>query len=138
MTGTKAQYREIQEKIKTSSLQDYEQWVGEWADVMQYTNDKGDTKKIYNTVKVLAQKRERPPKNIITKDADGNPLDSAEDACCSSVGEVSSYLRNKFAATAAEKQRDTMVPLPCTKNDGDDLTIKEILAGLNRLSANKE
>ena len=133
MQGTKEQYEEVQRLIKTSSLQDYEQWVSnKWADVIQSANGKGDTKRIYQAVKVLAQKREKPPTNITT-DAEGKPLDSAEDVAAT----WEKFLRKKFAATTAEAQRDPMEWLPCTKFNGDKLSTKEILTGLGKMAAQK-
>ena len=66
MKGTRADYKQVQGDIKTSSLQDYEDWVGEWADRMQEANGRGDTKGIYDSVKALARKRTKPPTNIAT------------------------------------------------------------------------
>ena len=46
MAGTKAQYKKIQKEIKDSSMQDFHDWVAEWADTMQAANGVGNTSKI--------------------------------------------------------------------------------------------
>ena len=56
--GTAEQFKEVQGQIKTSSLKDFENWVGEWAEVITAANGKGDTRGIYKAVKTLASKRE--------------------------------------------------------------------------------
>ena len=53
MKDTKAQYKEVQEQIKQSSLQDFKDWVSEWAESMQAANAVGNTHKVYQGVKVL-------------------------------------------------------------------------------------
>lgn len=45
--GSKEQYDEIQTKIKTSSLNDFEKCVGKWSDTIDTAAGKGDTKKVY-------------------------------------------------------------------------------------------
>ena len=47
MTGTKAQYKKLQKEIKESSLQDFKDWVSEWADAMQAVCDVGDVHRVY-------------------------------------------------------------------------------------------
>ena len=53
MKDTKAQYKEVQEQIKQSSLQDFKDWVSEWAETMQAANAVGNTHKVCQGVKVL-------------------------------------------------------------------------------------
>ena len=53
MAGTKAQYKQVQKEIKESSMQDFKDWVSEWADTMQAASDVGDTHKVFEGVKVL-------------------------------------------------------------------------------------
>ena len=57
--GTKSQYADIQTRIKQSSLDDFKEWVGKWANTIESAAGKGDTRKIYDSVKVLACKREK-------------------------------------------------------------------------------
>ena len=76
--GTKSQYADIQSRIKQSSLEDFEKWVGKWANTIESAAGKGDTRKIYDSVKVLACKREKPSPNLTT-DKDGNMLKCAEE-----------------------------------------------------------
>ena len=64
MAGTKAQYKKIQKEIKDSSMQDFHDWVAEWAGTMQAANGVGNTSKIFEGVKALRGKRERPPCNL--------------------------------------------------------------------------
>ena len=133
MKGNKADYTRIQKKIKESCLRDYEDWVGEWADCLQESDQKGDTKGIYQAVKALARKQEKPPTNI-SKDANGKVFSSAEEIACA----WEKFLKAKFSATEAEAQRPAMKPLQCTKNSSADmLTAKEINAGIAKMSNGK-
>ena len=50
MKGTKADYAEVQTEIKESSLEDFKSCASEWADDMEATDKKGNTRKIYNAV----------------------------------------------------------------------------------------
>ena len=102
MTVTKAQYKEIQKEIKESSLQDFHDWVAEWADKMQSANAVGDTHKVFDGVKALRGKRERPPCNLST-DAQGAPLDDA--AAATQVWKE--FLSDEFAATEVEARSQT-------------------------------
>ena len=45
--ASKEEYKKVQREIKASSLQDYKDWVAEWADFMQTANGRGDVKEIY-------------------------------------------------------------------------------------------
>jgi hypothetical protein len=78
MKGTKEEYAKVQSEIKESSLDDFKQWVSEWADDMQGANGRGDTRAIYNAVKALASKKNRPQKNLAV-DGQGSLLKNAED-----------------------------------------------------------
>ena len=69
----------LQKDIQESSLKDYEDWVGSWADCMEDANGKGDTKGIYNAVKALARKQQKPRVNL-TKNKHGKLLTGAEEA----------------------------------------------------------
>ena len=131
MTGTKAQYAQVQKQIKESSMQDFKDWVSEWADTMQAANSVGDTHKVYEGVKALRGKREAPQCNLSTN-AQGAPLDDAV-----AIAEAwESFLKNKFAATDKERQRPDMANLPPTIGT-DKLTDKEVLKGLQRMKYGK-
>ena len=54
------QYEYIQTKIKESRLQDFKNWVGNGLtpDFIEVTVGKGDTKNVYDLVKVIAYKRD--------------------------------------------------------------------------------
>ena len=55
--GTKEQYDDVQARIKKSSLQDFEAWVAQCAEGISAAEAKGNTKSVYDGVKVLAQKK---------------------------------------------------------------------------------
>ena len=129
--GTKAQYADIQGKIKASSLQDFENWVGKWADNIESAAGQGDTRKIYDSVKVLACKREKPSPNLTT-DKDGTLLKSAKEV----ADAWNAFLTAKFSATDAELQRPAREQLPLTQGV-DDLTDKQFDNGLAKMSNNK-
>ena len=131
MSGTKAQYKAVQEEIKTSSLKNFHDWVSEWAESMREVNAVGNTHKVYQGVKALRGKREKPPCNL-SVDAQGQPLDDAQ--AIAVVWEE--FLTKKFAATDAEEARPPMEPLPPTQGT-DQLDAEEILQGLNRMNKGK-
>ena len=58
--ASKEQFKDIQEKIKQSSLNDFESWVDEWATVISKANGQGDTRKIYKAVRTLGGKPKKP------------------------------------------------------------------------------
>ena len=133
MQGTEAQYRQIQKKIVASSLQDFEDWVGEWAKEIETADGHGDTKRIYQGVKKLSEKPTKPPVNLTT-DAQGKLLGQAEDVADVWVD----FLTEKFACTKAETERPDMETLPCTQGEcGDTLTEEEIMKGLARMRNGK-
>ena len=76
--GSTEQYREVQKEIKASSLADFEHWVGEWATVIDDAESKGDTRSIYQAVKVLGGKPQKPSPQLATN-KDGEPIGNAED-----------------------------------------------------------
>ena len=129
--GTKKQYDDVQAKIKTSSLKDFVDWVGKWSETIEVAAGKGDTKKIYDSVKVLACKRDKPSPNLTT-DHNGNTL-----KCADEVAKAwHAFLTSKFAATDAELARPAREALPCTKGV-DDLTDEQFARGLAKMSNNK-
>ena len=78
---------------------------------MSEANDQGDTERIYNAVKVLAEKPSKPPTNLTT-DGQGNTLECAQDVAST----WKAFLEKKFAATHDEQHvRPPMEPLPCTQ-----------------------
>ena len=129
--GTKEQYDDVQSKIKASSLKDFEHWVSKWSDTIEIAAGKGDTRKVYDAVKVLACKREKPSPNITT-DQNGNTLKCAEEIAKA----WNTFLTSKFAATDAEKARPEPEALPCTQG-ADDLTDEQFARGLAKMSNNK-
>ena len=91
----------------------------------------GDTRGIYNGVKALARKRDKPPTNLNT-DGDGNMLKSAEE-----VAETwHRFLKAKSAVTAAESKRPAMETLPCT-NSKDGLSEAQFKQGLQKMNTGK-
>ena len=108
--ATNEQFTKIQKEIKESSLADYTSWVQEWEKEISDAEGIGDTRGIYNGVKALARKRSKPPTNLTT-DRDGNVLKCAEDVAAT----WHQFLKSKFAATPAERNRPHMDQLPCTK-----------------------
>ena len=129
--GNKEEFDNVQGQIKASSLEDFEDWVGEWATVIGQADSKGDTKGIYKGVKALANKREKPPANL-TVDANGDTLKCAEDVAST----WHAFLSNKFAATDAEERRPPVDTLPCTMGVSD-LTDEQFNEGLRKMGKNK-
>ena len=129
--GTKEQYDNVQEKIKESSLTDFEMWVDKWAKKIEEAENVGDTKRIYEGVKVLAQKNERPSPNLTT-DQYGNTLTCAEDV----AREWHRFRTQKFSDTEAEKCRPRMERLPDTKGTVP-LTQPQFLEGLSKMKSGK-
>ena len=129
--GTKMEFKSIQDKIVKNSLKDFVSWVDEWANVISKANGRGDTRKVYKAVKVLAQKQCTPPVNITT-DKNGKLLTSAEEVAAA----WESFLADKFAATKAEVEQRSWTPLPNTKGS-DGLTDKQFEAALSKMSNNK-
>ena len=68
----------MQSHIKANSLEDFKEWVGEWAEAISEAEGRDDVKNTYKGVKVLTCKHDQPPTNLTT-DADGNTLKSVED-----------------------------------------------------------
>ena len=137
MSDNANEYSDIQKQIVSSSLQDYQDWVDEWADVIKTANDIGDTKGIYRAVKMLEAKHERPPKNLLKTSPQTHTvtcwLGSAQDVAA--VWEK--FLANKFSATVKEREeRPDMEELPCTAGTGA-LTDQEFDKGLAKMKANK-
>ena len=98
---------------------------------MTKANWQGDTKKIYDVVKTLAGKNERPPSNLVT-DGQGNMLTSAADV----AARWYQFLHDKFAATVVEQGRPPMPQLPPTQGQ-NELSEKEIIAGLAKMQCKK-
>ena len=92
-------------------MQDFKDWVEEWAEKMDAANAVGNTHQVFQGVKALRGKREKPPCNLSTS-AQGEPLDDAE--AISSAWEQ--FLTIKFAATTAERDRPDMEELPVTQD----------------------
>ena len=107
--GTKEQFAQVQKAIRDSSLADYTEWVHEWANKISDAEGVGDTRGIYKGVKALARKRDKPPTNLNT-DKDGNMLKCAEDVAAT----WHQFLKDKFVATQAERDRPEMDVLPAT------------------------
>ena len=128
--GTAAQFKSVQSAIKRSSLDDYESWVDEWAEVISDANGHGDTKKIYQAVRVLAQKQGTPPSNLTT-DKNGKLLTSSEDVAQA----WESFLSSKFATTQTEDNR-SWGHLPPTKGTGG-LTDAQFDTSLKKLNNRK-
>ena len=128
---TEQQFKELQAKIKDSSLQDFKNWVEKKSCEMDQANERGDTKKIYQIVNTLASKSEAPPRNLVT-DGQGNMLGCATDV----ANRWYNFLKNKFAATQAEQGREMMPPLPPTQGV-DELSDKEITDALSKLKGHK-
>ena len=97
----------MQKKIKQNSLQDFKDWVSEWAEVMSNANKVGNTRRVYEGVKALRGKSERPPCNLSTN-SQGVPL--ADAAAVAETWEE--FLTNKFTATETEASRPPMSTLP--------------------------
>ena len=129
--GTQGQYDALQKRIKEAGINDFQNWVQEHCVEMQAAESVGDTRKIYQSVETLCNKKHRPEPNL-TSDGQGNTLGCAEDV----AKRWSQFLSEKFAATDAEKQRPAMEPLPCTQGK-DGLSEKEVLKGLSRMKSKK-
>ena len=52
---TQGQYDAHQEKIRKSTLRDFKEWVEKHGENMQEANGQGNTRAIYNSVKILSQ-----------------------------------------------------------------------------------
>ena len=129
--GTEEQFDQIQKEIRESSLADYTSWVREWTDVIGDAESIGNTRGIYNGVKALARKPEKPPTNLNT-DKDGHILKCAEDVAAT----WHQFLQAKFAATAAECDRPQMEQLPCTKGK-HGLSTARFMQGLKKMNTGK-
>ena len=75
---THSQFKALQSKIKQAGINDYKDWVAQQSKAMTKAKWQGDTKKIYEIVKTLSGKTERPPTNLTT-DGQGNALGCAND-----------------------------------------------------------
>ena len=133
MQGNKDQYAQVQKEIVASSLDDYQKWVRELVDEMETANAYGDTRKIYQTVKQIEAKPERPPANL-RKDKNGKLLSNADEVATA----WTTFLQRKFAATAAEQGRPEMQPLPDTKGaQGGILSYDAIIEGIKKMNDGK-
>jgi hypothetical protein len=103
-----------------------------WANYMGKANGMGDVHNIFKGVRALAEKNEKPPSNL-TKDSAGNTL-----GCAKEVAEVwFKFLSKKFSATQAEADRPAMEALPCTKANGDNLSVQQICKALAKMGNGK-
>ena len=117
--------RKLQAQIREVGLSDFKEWVSKCSTRLSEADGKGDTKGIFNLVKAMEGKREKPSKNITTDKKDDNLLTCAED-----VAEAwRTFLDDKFSATQEEALRPPMEPLP-EPAQGEVLTEEEILKGL--------
>ena len=91
------QHDNMQSAIKESCLQDYVKWVEGHGSKMAEANGRGDTRAIYKSVKTLAEKQDKPAKNLRT-DGEDNILQCVKDKTARWFG----FLKGKFAATEAE------------------------------------
>ena len=91
----------------------------------------GDTRRVYEGVKVLRGEREKSPCNL-SVNAKGVPLNDTQ----AIVKVWEDFLAKKFAATDAENKRPDMETLPHTQGT-NQLTDKEVLKGLCRMNKGK-
>ena len=133
MTGKHpADYEALQKDIQAAGLTDFKKWVQECANELSAANGVGDTKELYNIVRRMEGKPEKPPRNL-TKNKDGVPLSDASEVAAT----WHSFLKEKFRATHEEIHvRPPMPELPQAAQD-DILTEKEILSGLNKMKRGK-
>ena len=129
--GTQGQYDALQKQIREAGLNDFKTWVQEHCKDMQAAEAVGDTRRIYQSVESLCNKKKRPEPNLTT-DGQGKTLDCAEDVAT----RWAQFLTGKFAATDAEEKRPPMETLPCTQGE-HGLTDKEIMDGLSRMKTKK-
>ena len=130
--GTQEQYDSVQSRIKESSLADFQGWVDKCADNINEANMRGDTKTIYQGVKVLAQKHDKPSPNLTT-DHQGVTLKCAEDVARA----WHRFLKAKFSATEREEDdRPPMEDLPCTQG-AEPLPKECFLRGLTKMANGK-
>ena len=99
----------LQKRIQESCLNDFKKWVLDVVVDMEKADAVGNTKKVFNLVKMLSNKPRTPPTNLTSDDA-GNLLRSPED-----IAKIwEKFLSEKFAATPEEQLRPDMPPLPKT------------------------
>ena len=132
INNTSQEFKEIQKKIKTSSLQDYVDWVDNNVSQMEAANARGDTGTIYRIVRHISDKPKAPPQNLTT-DEDGNLLKSAEDLAAT----WQRFLKKKFDATVAERHRPPLRPIPPERNPSDRISKAEFDKAVQRLPNNK-
>ena len=99
---------------------------------MSKANGQGDTRTIYDAVKVLGGKPTKSPTNLTT-DQGGKLLECAEDVAAA----WKQFLQQKFAQTETERaQRPDMESLPCTQGT-DPLTPEQFKQGLGKMKNGK-
>ena len=130
--STRRQFKDIQAKIKESSLQDFSDWVDNCVRDIEDANSLGDIRRVYHLVRKLSNKPKPPPSNLTTDD-DGNLLTSPEEK----AARWGSILRKKFEATPAEAERPPLSPLPKERHAEDALTRSEFDYALSRLKSSK-
>ena len=99
--------------------------------MMSNANKVGNTRRVYEGVKALRGKSERPPCNLSTN-SQGVPL--ADAAAVAETWEE--FLTKKFAATEAEARRPPMSTLPITRGT-EQLSRTEIEEGLKKMQKGK-
>ena len=119
----------IQKQIQESCLSDFKEWVSNAVVEMEKADAVGNTRKIFNLVKMLSNKPKTPPTNL-THDKAGNLLRSPEDVAKT----WENFLSQKFSATQEELQRPDMPPLEKT---WDPLTREEFDRAIKRLKSGK-
>ena len=84
----------LQKQIQESCLSDFKEWVNNAVVEMEKADAVGNTRKIFNLVKMLSNKPKTPPTNLTHDDA-GNLLRSPEDVAKT----WENFLSQKFSAT---------------------------------------
>ena len=126
---TRQEQKDLQKKIKQSSLEDFLAWVDKNADDLEAANNVGDIKRMYKTVKSLSGKVNSKPDTDLNKDIKtGKTITDAKERATVWWR----FLRDKFKATDREYARPEMPAIPPsnTANVMQDIEIEKAINSL--------
>ena len=121
--------------LNDSAKRDYQEWVASWVEKIEEADKVGDTRAIYQAVKVLAGKTKNFSQTQPTKNSQGQVIHDHEE-----LTEVwRDFLSGKFSATEIEQAREEFADLPPRPAEGedDDLKEEEFLRAVQGMKLNK-
>ena len=129
---TLVEFKKVQKEITDSSMRDFTDWVAICVADMEVVNEAGNVRTIFSILRHLTSTPKPPPQNLTTDEA-GELLKSPEEQSARWYR----FLKAKFAATEAERDRPPLSPIPPERFPEDNLTREEFDKSVNKMPNGK-